>query len=57
MLLKALVELLKIKSIITLVTIGLFAKLAVEQVVSPEFTAGIIATVLTYYFQKRKEEA
>lgn len=48
----AVIELLKVKSIVTLVIVCLFAVLAYQKVISPENSFTIIAVVLTYYFNK-----
>lgn len=49
-------NLLKVKTIITLVMTGVFATLALTQDISSEMTMAIITMVFTYYFQKDKGE-
>lgn len=53
---EALIQLLKIKSLVTLVMVILFAVLAYQRVISSENTYAMIAVVLTYYFNKKDSD-
>lgn len=53
---KILENLLKIKSIITLVVTLLFIYLAVKQILPVETTSMVIGMVFTYYFNKDKNK-
>ena len=49
-------NLLKIKSIVTLVCMGVFVYMSVTNQLQSEVVAGIISSVITYYFTKREGE-
>lgn len=49
-------NLLKVKTIITLATTGLFIYLAVKQILPVETSSMVIGMVYTYYFNKDKNK-
>ena len=49
-------NLLKVKTIITLATTGLFVYLAVKQILPVETSSMVIGMVYTYYFNKDKNK-
>ena len=51
-----LTNLLKVKTIITLATTGLFIYLAVKEILPIETSSMVIGMVFTYYFNKDKKE-
>lgn len=53
---KILENLLKLKSIITIATTGLFVFLAVKNILPVETTSMVIGMVYTYYFNKDKNK-
>ena len=53
---KILENLLKLKSIITISTTGLFVFLAVKNILPVETTSMVIGMVYTYYFNKDKNK-
>lgn len=53
---KILENLLKLKSIITIATTGLFVFLAVKNILPVESTSMVIGMVYTYYFNKDKNK-
>lgn len=54
---KILENLLKLKSIITIATTGLFVFLAVKNILPVETTSMVIGMVYTYYFNKDKNKS
>lgn len=53
---KKLVELLKVKSLITLSVMAVFCILALKSKIPTELTASVITAVVTYYFTKKEEK-
>lgn len=53
---KQLVELLKVKSLMTIVVMIVFAYLSLTSKVSSELTSSVITAVITYYFTKEKSK-
>ena len=53
---KAIINLLKIKSLMTIAVMIVFVKLALENKLEPTLTASIITAVITYYFNKVKDK-
>lgn len=53
---QALINLLKVKSLMTIAVMIVFVILALKGTISDELTAGVITSVITYYFTKQKEE-
>lgn len=49
-------NLLKVKTIITIATTGLFIYLAVKQILPKETSSMVIGMVYTYYFNKDKNK-
>lgn len=49
-------NLLKIKSIMTIAVMIVFVVLSLQGRMSEELTAAVITAVITYYFNKNKEE-
>lgn len=55
-LIKAIINLLKIKSLMTIAVMIVFVKLSLEGKLEPTLTAAIITAVITYYFNKKEKE-
>ena len=53
---KQLVELLKVKSLMTIIVMIVFAYLSLTSKVSSELTSSVITAVITYYFTKEKSK-
>ncbi len=53
---KQLIELLKVKSLMTLCVMCVFVYLSVTNQVSSELTSSVITAVITYYFTKKDNE-
>ena len=53
---KQLVELLKVKSLMTIIVMIVFAYLSLTNQVSSELTSSVITAVITYYFTKEKSK-
>lgn len=53
---KQLVELLKVKSLMTIIVMVVFAYLSLTSKVSSELTSSVITAVITYYFTKEKSK-
>lgn len=53
---EAIIKLLKVKTLITLATCGLFIYLAVKEILPVETTTMVIGMVFTYYFNKDKNK-
>lgn len=53
---KILENLIKVKTIITLATTGLFIYLAVKEILPVETSSMVIGMVFTYYFNKDKNK-
>lgn len=52
---QAIINLLKIKSLMTLAVIIVFVVLALKGTMSEELVASVITAVITYYFTKKEE--
>lgn len=52
----AIINLLKVKSLMTILVMIVFVVLALKGAISDELTAGVITSVITYYFTKKKED-
>jgi len=55
-LLNAIIELFKVKTIITLMTVSTACYLAIADKLDKAVFVGIVSSVITYYFGRRKEE-
>ena len=53
---KQLIELLKVKSIITLITIAVFAYLSIVGRIDPKDFMVVLMAIITYYFTKKQGE-
>ena len=53
---KALITLLKVKSIMTIAVMVVFVTLALTGRMSDELVASVITAVITYYFTKREDK-
>lgn len=53
---KALINLLKVKSIITILVMGVFTYLAVTNQLQTETVSAVIMAIITYYFTKREDK-
>ena len=53
---KQLVDLLKVKSLMTIIVMIVFAYLSLTSKVSSELTSSVITAVITYYFTKEKSK-
>lgn len=51
---KQLIELLKVKSLMTIIVMGVFAYLSLTNQVSSELTSSVITAVITYYFTRKE---
>ena len=51
---KQIVELLKVKSLMTIIVMVVFAYLSLTNQVSSELTSSVITAVITYYFTKNE---
>gem|GEM_PF-3544276 len=52
----ALIELLKVRSIITLMIIGVMSVLAYRHFIAPETFMTVASAVITYYFTRREDD-
>lgn len=50
---KALIQLLKVKSIITIMVLAVFCYLALRGEIEPEYFATVLSAIVTYYFTKK----
>ena len=50
---KALIQLLKVKSIVTIMILGVFCYLALRGEIEPEYFATVLSAIVTYYFTKK----
>lgn len=53
---KAFVNLLKIKSLMTMAVMVVFVYLSLTNKMSEELTASVITAIITYYFTKEKKD-
>ena len=53
---KAITNLLKVKSLMTIAVMVVFVTLSLKEKLEPTLTASVITSVITYYFTKRKED-
>ena len=53
---KALINLLKVKSIITILVMGVFTYLAVTNQLQTETVSAVIMAIITYYFTKAENK-
>ena len=53
---QAFINLLKVKSLITLAIVGAYIFLSITQVISPEAFAGVAGSILTYYFHRETKD-
>ena len=51
---KQLIELLKVKSLMTIIVMIVFAHLSLTNQVSSELTSSVITAVITYYFSRKE---
>ncbi len=54
---KAFINLLKVKSLMTIAVIIVFAVSAITRQMSDELVASVITAVITYYFTKKENDA
>ena len=52
---KALINLLKVKSLMTIAVMLVFVVLSLNDKIDPALTASVIAAVITYYFTKAEK--
>ena len=52
----ALINLLKVKSLMTIAVMVVFTVLALKEIMSEELVASVITAVITYYFTKKEKE-
>ena len=52
----AFIELLKVRSIITLMIIGVMSALAYQEFIKPETFMTVASAVITYYFTRREDK-
>ena len=52
----AVIELLKIRSLITIAIIGVMSFLAVKEVIAPETFMTVASAVITYYFTRKEDK-
>ena len=50
---EALINLLKVKSIITIIVMGIFAYLSITGQLQTETTSAVIMAIITYYFTRK----
>ena len=55
-LIRSLAALIKVKTIVTLVVIGVFAALALSGALQPEFVMSIVTMVVAFYFGTQSEK-
>jgi len=53
---KAVINLLKVKSIMTICVMIVFTILALQEKLEPTLTASVITAVITYYFTKKEKK-
>lgn len=53
---KAIINLLKIKSLMTIAVMVVFVYLAMTKQMSDELTASVITAIITYYFTKKEKD-
>ena len=51
---KQIIELLKVKSLMTIIVMFVFAYLSLTNQVSSELTSSVITAVITYYFTRKE---
>ena len=56
MLVKAIVNLLKVKSLMTIAVMVVFVILSLKGKLEPTLTASVITAVMTYYFNKKDDD-
>ena len=53
---EAIINLLKVKSLMTIGVMAVFIKLALTDKLDPALVASVITAIITYYFTKREKE-
>ena len=53
---EAIINLLKVKSLMTLAVMTVFVVLSLQEKLEPTLTASVITAVITYYFTKKETE-
>lgn len=53
---QAIINLLKVKSLMTIAVMVVFIVLSLSDRLDPALTASVISSVITYYFTKREKE-